>query len=146
MKDTTKKALYIFLGALAIVLADQMAKFAVSTRITHWEGIGLITYVQNTGAAFGIFKDATMLFIWAAVIVIGLVLYLYDRIPKRTDMWIYVGMVLGGAFSNLIDRLRLGFVVDYIDLKVWPAFNIADACVTIGMIGIIIYLLRKKKK
>ena len=132
MKDTIKKALYIFLFAFVVILADQIVKRAVGNKII------------NYGAAFGLFQNATMIFIWAAVIVIGLVLFLYYKIPKRTDIRIYVGLILGGAVSNLIDRLAFGYVIDYIDLKVWPAFNIADAALTIGMIGVIIYLLQKK--
>jgi signal peptidase II len=134
MKDTIKKALYIFLLAFVIILADQLTKHIIENKVI------------NYGAAFGLFQNATMLFVWAAVIIIGLVLFLYDKIPKkRTDIQIYTGMILGGAVSNLIDRLAFGYVIDYIDLKVWPAFNIADAAVTIGMIGVIIYLLKKKK-
>jgi len=145
MKDTTKKTLYVFVFALVIVLIDQVIKSVISKKIILGESVWFITYIQNTGAAFGIFKDATMLFIWAAIIVIGAVLAFYDKIPKKTDIRIYAGLILGGAVSNLIDRMMFGYVIDYIDLKVWPAFNLADAAITIGVIGVIIYLLRKKK-
>ncbi|GAF74610.1 unnamed protein product, partial [marine sediment metagenome] len=99
--------------------------------------------VKNTGAAFGILKNQTLLLIWFSVIVIGVILFYMDKIPKDKIVQIFTALILGGTISNLIDRLRLGYVIDFINFKIWPAFNIADAAVTIGAIGLIIYFLRK---
>lgn len=136
MKFTDKKkVLVIFLTALLIILLDQLTKFLAEKY--------LIT-IHNTGAGFGLFKDSTTLLIWFSIIVIGAILYSYDKIPEKTSIQLFVGLLLGGTIGNLIDRLRLSYVIDFIDLKIWPSFNLADAAITIGVIGLIIYLIRKK--
>lgn len=88
---------------------------------------------QNTALAF------------ITIAFIGAVLYYYDRIPAKKDVLAYAGIVVGGAVGNLADRLAFGFVRDFIDFAFWPSFNVADAAITIGGIGIIVYLWRKKK-
>jgi len=98
-----------------------------------------LTYIQNTGSAFGLFQNTTSLLIWFSVFVLGLIFYLYDKIPFVPRI-----LLTGGIVGNLIDRIFLKFVVDFIDFRVWPAFNIADSCLTIGVIILIIYLLKKK--
>ncbi len=69
---------------------------------------------------------------------------MYEKIPKQRSIQFYVGLLLGGTIGNLIDRLRLSYVIDFIDLKIWPSFNLADAAITVGVIGLIIYFIRKK--
>lgn len=130
-----KKAGIIFLTAVAVVLLDQITKFFAEKYLT-------ITY--NPGAGFGLFQDSTSLLIWFSIIVIGIILYSYDKIPKQSSIQFYVGLLLGGTIGNLIDRIRLNYVIDFIDLKIWPSFNIADAAITISVIGLIIYLIKKK--
>jgi signal peptidase II len=83
---------------------------------------------------------------WFSIIVIGVILYIYDRLPKEKLVQIPLALVLGGTFGNLIDRFRFGFVIDFLDFRIWPAFNLADMAITIGVIGLIIYLLFKKDK
>lgn len=134
MKDITKKKKFLlFFGiSLLVVIADQATKFLIPGA------------VQNTGAAFGLFQDSSMFLIGFAIAVIVVILCFYKQIPKKYSILTYVSLIFGGTIGNLIDRIAFGFVRDFIDLRVWPAFNIADAAVTIGVIGLIVYLIWKK--
>ena len=93
---------------------------------------------------FGIMPGQNMLIAWLMVIFIGAVLYYYDEIPKKKHIIMLVGLLVGGAIGNLIDRFVYGFVRDFIAFSFWPAFNVADMAITIGGIGLVIYLWRKK--
>ena len=102
-----------------------------------------LTYVQNTGAAFGILKGQQGLFILLSVLVI---LWMLRELstpagPRPALSWGYA-LILGGAAGNLLDRLRLGYVIDFIDLRVWPVFNLADSAITIGMARLFLHLVR----
>jgi len=141
------KALLIFSITILLVVLDQITKLLIQKiitgSITIINNILYLSFIKNTGAAFGILKNQTMLLVWFSVIVIGVILFVYDKIPKIKVVQIFTALILGGTVSNLIDRLRLGYVVDFIDFKIWPAFNLADAGVTIGCIGLIIYFMKK---
>ena len=103
-----------------------------------------ISLVQNTGISFGLFQDTGMMpLIVTILIIIGLVYY-YPKIPKEKPYQVLTAFILGGAFGNLVDRLLYGHVIDFIHVWKWPAFNVADSAITIGAIGLI-YLLWKKK-
>jgi signal peptidase II len=122
-----------FLIAGIVVIVDQITK-AIAT--TH------LTLVRNTGAAFGLFKDQTIIFILmsaAAIIFIGFYL-----IKKKASYYLPFALILGGAAGNLIDRLRFGYVVDFIDLRFWPVFNVADSCITIGAVILFFVIIRSK--
>ncbi|MCF7873527.1 MAG: signal peptidase II [Candidatus Omnitrophica bacterium] len=104
-----------------------------------------ITVVFNTGTAFGFLQDKANLLVYLTLILILIFLFVIKKEQqKRVIFLIATGLVLGGAFSNLIDRLMLGAVVDYIDLKFWPVFNLSDSCITIGAILLIIDSFRKR--
>jgi len=79
------------------------------------------------------------------IVIIGIILYYYKDLPKKYLPIISTSLILGGAIGNLIDRFLFGFVIDFIDFRIWPAFNIADSAVTIGVIGLIIYFWQTKK-
>jgi len=152
MKFTDKKkAVHVFFPAFIILLADQLFKFLVLNTIPFKFSVQIIpkifylTHIRNYGAAFGLFQDASVLLLWFSVIVVGVILYIYDQIPKENFPQILTGLILGGTLGNLIDRIRFGYVIDFIDFHIWPAFNIADSAVTIGVIGLIIYFWRDKK-
>ncbi len=83
--------------------------------------------------------------IFLVVAFIGLMIYFMDLIPESRNAYIFAGMLLGGAAGNLIDRIFLGFVRDFIGFSFWPAFNIADAAVTIGGIGLLFCMSKAKK-
>ena len=91
------------------------------------------TYVENTGAAFGIGARRNRFFIGLSLVLLGVLFYLQRAWP-RTNRWLGAGVVLvaGGALGNLYDRLAYGWVVDFLDFRVWPVFNVADSCVCVG--------------
>lgn len=104
----------------------------VIDRITKILAVNYLDYTTNTGAAFGILKDQQWLFILVAIAVSIALLY---YIPKYK--YPELGLLLGGALGNLIDRLAYGHVIDFIDLGFWPSFNIADSSNTISIILLI---------
>lgn len=142
----------VFAGiVLLVIFIDQLSKFWINSRlpagfVLRDFGLFQIVHVQNTGAAFGIFKNAATILIMVDFIGIFVILFLVLGLRKR---WPFVGhplvlaaigLILGGTVGNLIDRLRFGQVTDFIDFKFWPVFNVSDASVTIGVI-ILIYCL-----
>ena len=134
-----KKLLTILIASVSVILIDQLSKILITKNIIP------ISYTTNTGAGFGLFQDSNSLLIWLAVIIIGIIIYLYNKIPEKESLpQISTALIIGGAIGNLIDRIRLGHVIDFIDLKIWPSFNIADSAITIGAIILIFYLIKKK--
>ncbi|OGN94722.1 MAG: signal peptidase II [Chloroflexi bacterium RBG_13_51_18] len=137
---------------LFVVIIDQLTKALIRANLALGEvsfdaGIFRIIHIQNTGAAFGIFKDHSLTLIITSIIGIVVILILVFLLRSRwhflESMWVRVGMalVMGGTIgNNLIDRIRQGYVTDFIDFKIWPAWNVADASITIGVI-IIAYRL-----
>ena len=110
------------------------------------KGFVQIVHVQNTGASFGIFTGHTLLIIIAVFIEMAIILAFVYWLRRRLSfldsmlMRVGAGLIFGGAIGNQIDRLRMGHVTDFIDFKVWPAFNVADASAVVGAI-IVAYLL-----
>ena len=143
------KSLFIFLAALLVVIFDQLTKLFVASRFSLGEsvpvikGIFSIAYLANQGAGFGILQGQRWFFIFFALMVIGAILYLYDKIPANKYVQLGVGLILGGAIGNLIDRIRLSYVIDFLDFRFWPAFNIADSAVSVGAVILIIYFWKK---
>ena len=145
-----KKYTVVFSVSLAIILIDQLSKFFVRANFQLNQTIPIIsnifhlTYINNTGAGFGILKTQTLILIFVSIAVIGIIFYNFDRIKNNeTLLQILAGFVLGGTIGNLIDRLAYGHVIDFLDFQIWPIFNFADSFVTIGVIGLIIYLWKK---
>jgi signal peptidase II len=148
------KAVLSILVAAVTILADQAAKNAVVARITLCERIPVLgdvlrlTNIRNSGAVFGIMRGAGSYFTLFSVVAAG-VLLVVIFFARRSSVMVKVslGMVLGGALGNLIDRLRFGAVVDFIDVGFgeaarWPCFNIADAAITVGVVLLIGNALR----
>lgn len=147
------RSLGFWAAALIVIGLDQSTKAIVRASLERgesWDPTGLpiqIRYVTNSGAAFGILQDQTMFLI--AMTLIGLVaIYLYYRNPPF-DHWVgsvAIGLMLGGALGNMIDRVRLGRVTDWIDPDRFPALNIADACINVGVFLLIVgYLMFAKR-
>ena len=137
--------LLLFWGAAAAVIAlDQVTKTIIRSALERGESWPdpdwpvRIRYVTNTGAAFGILQDQTSFLIVMALIGLAAI-YLYYRYPpfEHGVVPIAIGMMLGGAAGNLIDRIRLGRVTDFIDFRFWPAFNVADSSISIGIVVIL---------
>jgi len=139
------------LTALLIVVADQLSKFWIRSNLATGEslfevGFFRLTRIHNTGAAFGLFQGQSFLLtIIASVAVAALLLYtlfFHHKFPFLDNRLgkLALGLVLGGTVGNLIDRIHLGYVTDFIDFNLWPAFNIADSAVVVGII-ILVYSL-----
>ncbi len=150
MKKAKQGILFLIIS-IAVVVFDYAVKFIVRKSISPGQSIILlknvlhITYVKNFGAGFGIFQGKTNILIWFSVIAIGIILFYYDKIIEKKSLQVASALILGGTVSNLIDRIFLGFVVDYIDFRIWPVFNIGDSCITIGALILIIYLIKQEK-
>ena len=133
------------LASSLIVAADQLSKTWIRSNLAVGESVAeteffQITHVCNTGAVFGLFQGRSFALTVAAVAVIVLLLvyvvFISRRLPfmDNTVSKTALGLILGGAIGNLIDRLRSGCVTDFIDFGFWPAFNVADSAVTVGVI------------
>lgn len=122
-----------------VIVIDRLTKCLFQNILAHGRSIKVIpgvfhlTLVLNSGSAFGMFKGRNYFFIITSVIVIALILFHVWRY-KYKDMVLIaaLGLILGGAIGNLADRLYCGYVIDFLDFRVWPVFNIADSSITIG--------------
>jgi len=146
--------IYISIIIFAIFL-DQYSKYLVLTLLNPIESFPLIpnffhlTYVENTGAAFSLFSDMQLFLIATSVLFIGILILLLIKIPKiKENRWvnISISLIIGGAAGNLIDRLRLNFVVDFLDFRFinFAIFNFSDIFVVCGSILLVIALLTNK--
>jgi len=143
------------IAAMLTLLADQITKYLAMTYlapmvmwapIPAWGDFFTFTYTTNTGVAFGLFKDLGPLFVGVAVIVIAAIVVYQQQVPD--DAWLVrlaLGLQLGGAAGNLLDRLRLGHVVDFIHFHFWPVFNVADSSIVIGVALLAITMLREER-
>jgi signal peptidase II len=108
------------------------------------ENVFTIHYVTNTGAAFGLFQSGSLLFVIVGIVVSLAIVFYYRFLPA--GQWLVrlsLGMQLSGALGNLIDRLRVGHVVDFLNFQVWPVFNVADSSIICGAILLALLLLRE---
>jgi signal peptidase II len=127
----------VYLLAAALIVADQAAKLAAvewlrqadSIPVTSWLSL---TWATNTGGAFGVFDSSTGLLTAVALVVVGVLALIVPHLGPSRLLAVGVACVMGGAVGNLIDRIRVGYVIDYIDLHFWPVFNIADIAITVG--------------
>ncbi|MGD0780904.1 MAG: signal peptidase II [Dehalococcoidales bacterium] len=138
--------------AVFIVIADQLTKALIRAYLAPGQvlfdvGFFRILHLQNTGAAFGFFRGNSLTIIITAaigvVVILLMIFLLRSRWSFLNSMWVRVamGLVMGGTIgNNLIDRIRQGYVTDFLDFKIWPAFNLADMSITVGVI-IIAYRL-----
>src|SRR3989338_7941662 len=145
-----RKYLTIFSTALIIIIIDQVAKFLIKTNFQLNQTLPIIdnilhlTYIHNFGAGFGILQHQKYFLIFISIIVIGFIFYYLDRIRNNERLLqMLVGFVLGGTIGNLTDRIINGYVIDFLDFRIWPIFNFADSFVTIGVIGLIVYFWKK---
>ena len=158
MTDETRRSGFYLWIAGAIVALDQVAKALVDRYLelheshTLVEGLARLTHVQNRGAAFGILSDAdlpyqSVLFAVVSIVALGAIavyawkLPISSRLPQTA-----LALIMGGAVGNLLDRVRLGYVIDYVDVywgrHHWPAFNVADSAISIGVALLVLDILR----
>ena len=132
-----------WLGLAAVVVAaaaaDQLTKHVVSTELAldedvHVLGPFSIHHVQNSGIAFGLFASATALVTLLTAVAVAWMLVFFSRSGARHPVLpVALGLVLGGSIGNLLDRVRLGHVTDFLDLRYWPSFNLADMFIVVGV-------------
>lgn len=154
----------LLLGSLtgSVIVTDQLSKLHIIQTMRLHESIPIIpnlfslTYIRNPGAAFGLLAGSSNAFRMVffgltsifALVLLGTILY---RMPEREWMGrLSVSAILGGAIGNLIDRLRFGEVIDFLDVYIdnyhWPAFNVADSAITVGVIFLIIHFMFEKQE
>lgn len=133
--------------AVVIILLDQLTKMLMINRqLTIIPNLLEFTYTENTGVAFGIANSNMFLIILVSVFILGIIFKLIKEIEKtiNKNMLLSLYFVLSGGISNLIDRIFRGYVVDFIDVNIlnFPNFNIADICITLGILALIIMLIK----
>lgn len=140
----------VLLGTLVI---DQLSKYIVLKNMFLGESIPLVTgifhltYIQNPGAAFGMLAGRTWFFVGVTLLVLGAMAFGYRWIQQSGVLYQWaLGLVAGGAIGNLIDRIRLAKVIDFLDFRIWPVFNLADTAICIGVGLILLDTLREFKK
>jgi signal peptidase II len=144
------------LVALAALTVDQWTKYLVVSNLELYESwaplpalanLFTIHHVTNTGAAFGLFQNGSLVFAVVAIVVSVVIVLYYRHLPDGE--WLVrlsLGLQLAGALGNLIDRVRVGHVIDFLDFQVWPVFNLADASIVCGVILLAYLLLREERQ
>ncbi|MGD0624641.1 MAG: signal peptidase II [Thermodesulfobacteriota bacterium] len=154
-----KYRLALIIG-LTVLILDQITKALVHNLMHLHQSIEIVpnfvhlTYLRNTGAAFGFLAGdrsalKTVFFLLVSGVAIGCIFYLLRNLrPGRNAETLSLSFILGGAVGNLIDRLRMGEVIDFMDLHWhhvhWPAFNVADSAITVGVILLLFQMIRKQ--
>jgi len=128
-----------FLLAAAVLSIDRLTKLLVIKNLKlHYsfpviKGLLYFTRVHNRGAAFGLFKG--QIFLFAIVSVVAAVFICLSLRKAKSNIYsLSLGLILAGAIGNLIDRLAFGYVIDFLDLRIWPVFNVADSAITVGAV------------
>ncbi len=155
-----RRYLFLFLIGSGTAIFDQITKHLVQTKFMLHESVNVIdgffslTYILNPGAAFGIFADQdetfrAIFFMIVSVIALILLAFFFRQTPSGdTVSLIAISLLFGGAIGNMIDRIRIGAVVDFLDFYIgqshWPAFNVADSAITIGVSLLMLQLFLQK--
>ena len=140
-----RKNLSLFISlTFIIILLDQLTKYLV-IKFQPLLNLKILTIhlVKNTGAGFGILPGQTIILSIISLVVALAIIYYYPKIPKENLPQVFISLFLAGTIGNLIDRVFRKFVIDFIDFSFWPAFNIADATITVGAIGLVFYFWKK---
>ncbi|HZR96264.1 MAG TPA: signal peptidase II [Gaiellaceae bacterium] len=138
--------------AFAAVAADQLTKYVVTSTLGLDDGLRIlgpfwIHHVRNSGIAFGLFASATSVVILATGVAVAWMLAFFARSGARHPILpVALGLVIGGSLSNLLDRVRLGYVTDFLDFRYWPAFNLADSFIVVGVLILLTALLRAEQE
>lgn len=145
----------VLLTAGIVLIADGITKAVAMNLLSYGESLPVIpgafhlTLVLNKGAAFGVLAHYRLLFVAVSVFaIIAILAYILFRGERSLAVGLALGLVLGGASGNLVDRIRFGYVIDFFDMRIWPVFNVADSCITVGCVLLGWHLLvhqRQKK-
>ena len=138
---------------VATILLDQLSKWLVQTRLKEMgtypiiEGVFHFHYLENRGAAFGLLQNQRTFFLMITLVIIAAILWYLIKQPQTSLLLtVALSLIAGGAIGNYIDRLRFGYVIDFIDFQVWPVFNIADSAIVIGQALLIYYILKDHRR
>ena len=128
---------------VVVVALDQLTKAVLEAEIESGEHVDLVlgfelVNVKNEGIAFGFLGDGGDLVLVVTLVALALVLVWFALAPPRPGLWIAVGLLVGGALGNLVDRVRDDGVTDFLDPPLWPAFNFADVAITAGVVVLIV--------
>lgn len=153
MKTIRQSYIWFALISLVIIVADRLVKqwivasFPVGKPTPLLGNILFITHVHNTGGAFGLFSNLRILFIIMGIVVPILILIFYRKLFEKGPVWVIAAsLITGGAIGNDIDRVLYGFVVDFLDVRFWPIFNVADIAISAGIVLLFIALLTDKQE
>mgnify|MGYP003539871305 CR=1 FL=1 len=135
--------------AAIVIIIDQLTKYIVAVNMVEGMSIPIIdeivhlTFILNPGAAFGLLENNRWFFVGTAIVVLAIIFF-YRREIQAEAKPVQVGIALfaGGALGNLIDRVRMGLVIDFFDFRIWPVFNIADIAICMG-VGLILWITIK---
>jgi signal peptidase II len=145
------KSAVLLLTALAILIADQLTKALVAANLELGQRVRVlgdlvqVWHAQNSGAAFSLFQGGSLVFLVVSVLSIGMVAY-FHRSLRTQGLWLHLvlGVILGGTLGNFIDRLRQGYVTDWLSVGIgdarWPTFNVADSSIVVGIGILVLYL------
>jgi signal peptidase II len=145
------KSAALLLTALAILIADQLTKALVVANLELGQRVRVlgdlvqVWHAQNSGAAFSLFQGGSFVFLVVSVLSMGMVAY-FHRSLRSQGLWLHVvlGVILGGTLGNFIDRLRQGYVTDWLSIGLgdtrWPTFNVADSSIVVGIGILVLYL------
>jgi signal peptidase II len=148
-RASSRSWLWVGVVAAVVIVLDQLSKellrrsLALGAASTVIPGVLRFVRTTNSGVAFSAFSGSVVLVTALAVAVMALLLAFFARLGGQRLLWLPTGMVVGGALGNLIDRLRLGAVTDFIKLPHWPAFNLADSAITLGVIALVLMIGRR---
>jgi len=135
---------------VAILAADQIVKALVTDALVRGEQRDLLGPVKlvntrNTGVAFGQLQEGGIIVSLVIALALGALLVYFARHASTPLIWLPTGMLLGGALGNIVDRVREGAVIDYVKLPHWPAFNVADAAITVGVVILLVVVERGER-
>ncbi len=122
-----------------VVALDQVSKAIVEANLVPGQQVAVVgplelTLAHNSGVAFGLASGGGIALIALTLVALAFVCVLFARNPRRPWMWVAVGLLSGGAFGNLIDRVRVDHVTDFVHVLSWPPFNLADVSITLGVV------------
>ena len=132
----------IVLAADQVTKALVVASIALGARRRVIGGVLSLVHAQNSGVAFSLLSGSEAVVVAVTVVIVAGVLAFFARHPRARLLWLATGLIVGGALGNLVDRIRTGSVTDFIQLPHWPAFNVADASITVGVASLILILGR----
>ena len=151
MKTNLKRIGFAILSFILLIVFDQWTKIMATEKLASapyvlWEGVFELRYLENRGSAFGMFQNQIAFLLIVGIVVLGLALYYFVKIPwnkKMNTLRVIAVFIAAGGMGNMIDRIRLGYVVDFFYFKLinFPIFNVADIYVTVGTALLIFFIL-----